>query len=306
MAWAASRILAPAGVVGEQLAILPARLGFAAPSPWLALQLIVDESRAASLKDLFGPGFLSWSAAWFFLFWALVLWVRKRRLANLPEGLFLIFAAGVTALTLLFARDKVLLGPVAAIALGVLLGEFAAKKRWLIAAALAVCLVVTAYHSIRIAISRRSDVEPTYAAAIRYLGENAPAGTTILSPWEFGYDLQAYSGRATATDGLLEAPLNRERIAAFAHAAFEPAPDSMLALARRVNAGYLLAPPSDHLYGIALVAGVPFRDKLASGQALEPDESQGVLVQMSVLGRSYPGIEKVFERGAYRVYRVRG
>jgi hypothetical protein len=27
---------------------------------------------------------------------------------------------------------------------------------------------------------------------------------------------------------------------------------------------------------------------------------------MSVLGRSYPGIEKVFESGAYRVYRVRG
>jgi hypothetical protein len=54
------------------------------------------------------------------------------------------------------------------------------------------------------------------------------------------------------------------------------------------------------------VAGVPFRDKLATGRPLDPEEAQGVLVQMAVLGRSYPDFEKVFESGGYRVYRVRG
>ena len=299
LAWVVSRIVAPAGVVGEQFAILPARLGLApARSPWLALQLLVEESRAASLRELFGPGFLSWSAPWFF---AAPFFLRRR--LDAAAALFAVFAVGVTALTLLFARDKVLLGPVAAVALGGLLFELG-PRRW-IAAALAVCLAVTAYDAVQIAISRRSEPEPAYAAAIRYLAEHSPPGSTILSPWEFGYDLQAYAGRATATDGLLEAPVNQRRIAAFARAAFAPAPDSLLALARETNASYLLVPPSDRLYGLALVAGVPFRDKLATGRALEPAEAQGVLVQMSVLGRSYSGVEKELESGSYRVYRVR-
>lgn len=299
IAWVVSRVVAPAGVVGEQFAILPARLGLApARSPWLALQLLVEESRAASVRELFGPGFLSWSAPWFF---AAPFFLRRR--LDAAVALFAVFAAGVTALTLLFARDKVLLGPIAAIALGGLLLELL-PRRWL-AAALAVCLAVTTYDAVQIAISRRPEAEPTYAAAIRYLTEHAPPGSTILSPWEYGYELQAYASRPTATDGLLEAPVNQRRIAAFARAAFAPAPDSLLALARETNASYLLVPPSDRLYGIALVAGVPFRDKLATGRALAPEEAQGVLMQMSVVGRSYPGVEKELESGAYRVYRLR-
>ena len=46
-----------------------------------------------------------------------------------------------------------------------------------------------------------------------------------------------------------------------------------------------------------LLSGTP-------GTPLTRAEADRVLVQMMVLGRDYPGFEKVFERGGYRVYRV--
>jgi hypothetical protein len=93
---------------------------------------------------------------------------------------------------------------------------------------------------------------------------------------------------------------------AFAGAGMAHAPDSLAAFCRRHRSGWLLVPPSTHLYGLAVVARAPFVAKLLPGKPLTPAEADRVLVQMMVFGREYPGFEKVFEKDRYRVYRVSG
>jgi hypothetical protein len=155
-----------------------------------------------------------------------------------------------------------------------------------------------------LALSRRPALAPGLRDALAYLRERTPAEAIVMSPWEHGYELQTYARRAAVTDGLIESAENQRRIVAFAHAAMESSPDSLAGLCRRYQAGWLLVPPSTHLYGVAAVARAPFAAKLLAGAHLTPTEADRVLVQMMVLGREYPGFAKVFESGQYRIYRV--
>jgi asparagine N-glycosylation enzyme membrane subunit Stt3 len=317
---ALARVFAREGVVGEQLGIVPARLlalfGFhAVTTPMLDLQLTVQEMAATPPIALLGPGFLSLSAPWF-LASPVLAWLAARRpgLARLRQSsdalaLFFAYCAGVLVATLLFERNKVMLGPLVAIALGVLLARWLARPtalRIALAVALGACMAAAAFDGAMLAFSRTPDPDRDEMAVLAWLGAHTPAGTIVLAPWEAGYELQAYAERPTVIDGLLESRENGARIEALARTSFAVAPDSMIALARRYGARYLVVPPSDHLYALGWVAHVPFRDKLVRGIPLDPDESQGTMTQMMVLGRSYPGLEKVFEQGTWRVYAVRG
>jgi asparagine N-glycosylation enzyme membrane subunit Stt3 len=314
-----SRVFAHQGVVGEQLGIVPARalamFGFhAVTTPMLDLQLTVQEMEPASPLALLGPGFLSLSAPWFFASPVLA-WLaagrpgwRKVRQMSDALALFVALGAGALVATLLFDRNKVLLGPLAAMAFGVLLAQWLRKPgalRRTLAVVLGLCMAATAFDGTTLAFSRTPDPDRDEMAVLAWLAAHTPGNAVVLAPWEVGYELQTYAGRAAVTDGLLESRENGARIEALARASFDSAPDSLLALAHRDHASYLIVPPSDHLYALAWVANVPFRDKLVRGVPLDPAESQGVMTQMMVLGRSYPRIEKQFEQGSWRVYAVR-
>jgi asparagine N-glycosylation enzyme membrane subunit Stt3 len=316
---ALTRVFAHQGVVGEQLGIVPARalalLGFhAATTPMLDLQLTVQEMAATPPLALMGPGFLSLSAPWFVASPVLA-WLaagkpgtRKLRQSSDALALFVAFCAGTLFATLLFERNKVLLGPLVAIAFGALLAQWLKKPaalRIALAVALGVCMAAASFDGTMLAFSRTPNPDTNEMAVLAWLGARTPSNAIVLAPWEVGYELETYAGRAAVTDGLLESHENGARIEALARAAFDPAPDSLLALARRHGASYLVVPPSDHLYALGWVARVPFRDKLARGIPLDPGEQQGVMTQMMVLGRSYPGLEKQFEQGSWRVYAVR-
>jgi len=320
LAGAVSRVFPHESVVGGEMGVVPARvlalLGFrAATTPMIGLQLEVQEMAATPLGGLFGPGVLSWSAIWFVAA-PILLWLaggrpgmRKLRQSSDVTALFGALCAGTLLATLLFERNKVLLGPLAAMALAVLVARWLAKPSGLhtaLAIALGVCAAVTGYDATEIAFSRTPNPDRDEWATLAWLGDHTPKDAVVLAPWELGYEIQSYAARAAVTDGLLESRENGARIEALARDAFLSSPDSLIALARRCGAAYLVVPPSDHLYSLAWVAQVPFKDKLVRGIPLELDEAQGVMTQMMVVGRSYPGLEKIFEQGSWRVYAVRG
>jgi hypothetical protein len=160
-----------------------------------------------------------------------------------------------------------------------------------------------AWASWQIVTTRTPAIGPELAAAYAYLRENAAPGAVLLGPWERGYELQTHAGRPAVMDGLLESAENQRRIIAFARAALARPPDSLAAFADRYDAAYLLVPPSTQLYGVALLAEVSFLDKLIPGIPLTPVEADRTLIRMMVFGRDEPGFRKVFDQGAYRVYR---
>jgi hypothetical protein len=319
--WGLARLLPQSNPYAGTFALVPAKLAAAFGArpelpPIVALELGIQELASLPPLGLLGPGVLSWLAPWFVATPFLLAWGAgggmRRRLGTLAAApaLFTTLCLAMTFVTLLFERNKVLLAPLVAIACGGLAGTLGdgARGRRAARAALAilfaVCSAATAFHAVMLATSRRPALAPGLGEALEFLRDQTPAGAVVMSPWEHGYEVQAYAGRATTMDGLIESPENQRRIVAFARAAMMQAPDSLAALCARHGAGWLLVPPSTHLYALAVVARAPFLAKLLPGTPLTPAEADRVLVQMMVLGRDYPGFEKVFERDGYRAYRV--
>jgi hypothetical protein len=342
--WGAGRLFSRPDPYAATFALVPAKLAIAfgarpALPPIVALELGIEELTSLSPLGLLGAGALSWLGPWFIASPLLLAWgaSARRRLESLAlaPALFAVLCAAMTALTLLFERNKVLLAPLAAVACGGLAARLIAGARRPRAGAAAphsrrpdarasmaprlersaaasaalgilfgVCAAVTAYDAIMLAASRRSTFQPEYREALEFLRDRTPAEAVVMSPWEHGYEVQAYARRATVMDGLIESAKNQRRIVAFAEAAMMPAADSLAQLCRRHRAEWLLVPPSTHLYSVAVVARAPFVAKLLPGIPLTRAEADRVLVQMMVLGRSYPGFEKVFERDGYRIYRA--
>jgi oligosaccharyl transferase STT3 subunit len=315
-----ARLAARIDPYAATFALVPAKLALAFgahpdPSPIVSLQLSIQELASLPPLGLFGPSALSWLAPWFIA--APFLLAReaggnlRRRLASLTPApaLFAVLCVAMTLVTLLFERNKVLLGPLVAIACGGLPMGFAARGRGAataraLAILLVVCEAVAAYHAAMLAISRRPAFAPAYREALEFLRDRTPRDAIVMSPWEHGYELQTCARRASVTDGLIESAENQRRIVAFAEAAMTQTPDSLAALCRSHGAEWLLVPPSTHLYGVATVARAPIAAKVLAGVPLKPAEADRALVQMMVLGREYPGFARVFERDQYRIYRV--
>lgn len=313
-------------------------LGAAAPLTRLALN--VEELTGSSWSELLGPGGLSWLGPWF-LVCPLVLWLAAgrpsaRRLSELPDAaaLFGFLALALAGITLLFTRNKVVLAPMAAIAIGALVpallptrarsrpepaaearkrqrGRRAAaapgRTRWASLAALGLlllCVALTARDAVLLAVTRTSRLDPDLARALEWLRQETPPGAIVLSTWERGYEIQTYAGRRTLTDGLLEDPVDQQRIVGIARAWMQPAPDSLAAWCALSGAGYVLVPPSNYLHAIAVLTDWPSTWKVGEGIPLRPEEADALLVRMMVLGESPAPFEKAFESGSWRIYRV--
>jgi oligosaccharyl transferase STT3 subunit len=317
--WAVAGLFPRPDPYAATLALVPAKLATAfgarpEASPIVSLELGIEELASISPLGLLAPGVLSWLAPWFLAAPFLLLWnagggMRRGLEALAPApALFASLCIAMTVGTLLFERNKVLLAPLAAVACGGLPLGFGARARGRVgvplAILLAVCGAVTGYHATMIVLSRRPHLDGALRDAMAFLRDHTPADAIVMAPWDHGYETQTYAVRATVTDGLIESAENQRRIVAFAQAALSRAPDSLAALCARRRAGWLLVPPSTQLYSPAVLVGLPFISKLMEGTPLTPAEADRVLIHMMVLGRSYPGFEKVFERDEYRIYRV--
>ena len=259
-----------------------------------------------------------------------------------PEALLLgALTLALAILTVLLVRNKVLLAPMAAMVCG---GSWCAlrpggrtapgadgaapgrparvprkpnvrgprprRRAWTAlrvggALAFAACVAVTLRDGVWLSGTRQSRLDPRFRAALEALRDATPPGATVLTLWSDGYDVQRYAGRATVVDGFLEGDEARRRLVETAGALMQTSTDSLAAVCRRYGARWLLVPPSPSLYGVAVITGYPFIDKLVPpGVPLTRAEGDRVIIRMMVLGDAEPPFEKVFDRDNYRIYRL--
>jgi hypothetical protein len=302
------------------------------PSPMSSIALSVTELQGSTIGELFGPGALSWLGVPFVAAPLVWLVARRRiggiraRLAPAP-ALLAWLSAGLVAVTVLFSRNKIVLAPLVAVVIGGLFQALAPTGptdaeprpprprgrgrgagtgsliRNTARALLAALILATAWDAVSLALTRESRMEPDQRRALEFLARETPPGAVVLAPWERGYEIQAYAGRRTVMDGLLEDPLNQRRIIGIAGAWLAPRTDSLSAWCERTGANYLLVPPSPALYGIARLTDWSATWKTRDGVPLTREEADRVLVRMMVLGESPPPFERVFQSGRWRVFR---
>jgi hypothetical protein len=156
-------------------------------------------------------------------------WPRRRPLiappaARAAPGLALLHTATLALflLTLLFARNKVLAGPLLALYPALLLDGIrraGGRARAHVAAALLLAaLAWTAHDAWRLARILPARLDPETRSALAWLRTEARPGDVVLGDWGRGYVVQLEAGLPTVTDGFLELPEMRRRIAAFGDA----------------------------------------------------------------------------------------
>jgi len=274
-----------------------------------SIALSVDELRGTTIGELFSPGSFSWLAVPF-LAAPLVRIVARRRTGGIrarlgpAPALLAWLSAGLIAGTLLFSRNKIVLAPLAAVVIGGLFEALAptgpaggearprlrrprSRDRGAGAGSVArnagrvlvvACILATAKDAVSLALTRESRLDPGERSALEFLARATPPEAVVLAPWDRGYQIQAYAGRKTVVDGLLEDPLNQRRIIGIAGAWLAPRTDSLAAWCERTGANYLLVPPSSALYGIAVLTDWPAAWKTRVGVPLTREDADRVLV----------------------------
>jgi hypothetical protein len=311
-----ARHAAPYESIGRLLA---ARVAGHAGDPITALMLNVEELFALPPLYLFAPQQLFASGlvliAAPFLFWP-----RRgpRAPALAPAGtpsagpmrppspapaLFAWLLVAFAALTLLFYRDKVLLAPLVAILVGCAWSASTTRPRaW--RALIAACALATAVAGVWLAATRHSRLDPDLAATLDFVREHTPAGARVVSAWEYGYDVQRRASRATLVDGLLESAQNQRDIVALDAAFMARGPDSLAALCRARGAEWVLVPPPDRLYTVAVVTRESFLPRLEAGERLDPADLDRALIQLMLADGPVGPFAPVFARGEWKLYRL--
>jgi hypothetical protein len=215
----------------------------------------------------------------------------------------LAFWHGATAILLLatsvFARNKVLLGPLLALypalcwrGLG---GRRSPAVRRLGLALLVAAGAWTGADAFRLARILPVRLDPDDRRAIAWLKSAGRPGDVLLGDWGRGYAVEWHAGLASATDGLLEVPGMPERIAAFAHALYAEDPGPLADLCREVGARFLWV-PGDKRRVHATYAGL---DPTAYfvGPGATPRGARTVYARL-LAGEPLPGIRPQFRAGA--------
>jgi hypothetical protein len=264
----------------------------------------------------------------------------KKIVAGIPSRHFVL--AGLTVAMLVLAlfmyRTKVLLAPVVAVAVAGLLprllapawprprrprdreserrGERAARgpvrraggesggssMRPVLVWRLIASLGANLWLSVVITATRASRMPAGQRAALRFLATETPAGATVGSLWENGFEIPSYAGRRSVVDGFLESGDGAARVVDQAHAALDRSPEPLAQWCRRYGASYLLVPPSTRLMSVALIVDPVLTGKLDRNEHLTQPEADRTLIRMMVFGRDEPPFRKVFERDLWRVY----
>jgi hypothetical protein len=165
-------------------------------------------------------------------------------------GLGVWHAATITffALTLLFARNKVIAGPLLAL-YPALLADAAGRRmaggrarRFLLLGLAGLGLLWCANDARRLVEILPARRDPETRAVLQWLRSAARPGDVVLGDWGRGYAIQLATGLPTVTDGLLELPAMRRRIAAFAAALYAENERDLLALCRAHGARFVWVP----------------------------------------------------------------
>ncbi len=176
-----------------------------------------QELGGVRLSDMFGWLFLSFSGI--FVISYIFFYFSNKVRANIERDILFVFIVFFTILTFIFSRNKIILGPLAALTLGESVdAAFRYKKtvRFMILALITIAFIKTGYDSYRLAVTRYTNTKigPYLKQALIAINKFTASDSVILSYWADGYPIQTYCNRPTITDGLFESPEIVKRIIA--------------------------------------------------------------------------------------------
>jgi hypothetical protein len=138
-------------------------------------------------------------------------------------------------------------------------------------------------------------------AAFEWIRLNTPVDRAVLTSWQQGYELSAYTGRPAVADGFLESRENVRRIMEIAAAAMSPSSDSLARLCDHYGADVVLVSPGASLYTMALLTDPPLAESIRLGRRLTSSQADRVQIQM-MRGRPIDHFVKAFEQDRWRIY----
>jgi hypothetical protein len=103
---------------------------------------------------------------------------------------------------------------------------------------------------------------------------------------------------------LLESAQNQRDIIALDAAFMARGPDSLAALCRARGVEWVLVPPPDRLYTVAVVTRESFLPKLEAGERLDPADLDRALIQLMLADGPVGPFAPVFARGEWKLYRL--
>jgi asparagine N-glycosylation enzyme membrane subunit Stt3 len=293
----------PADRLGDALGW---KLGRHPAGPAAALLATATELESPRLAHLLAPDYFSALGPCALLF-ALGRRFPRRRPALTPPApgaeSGLRFWHGATALlfvaTLVFARNKVLLGPFLALYPALLWrglrGRRSVALRRIGLGLLLGAAVLTCADAFRLTRILPVRLDPDDRRALTWLRSAAHPGDVLLGDWGRGYAVEWHGGLASATDGLLEVPGMAERIAAFGHALYAEDPRPLAELCRQVGARFLWV-PGDKRRVHALYAGLD-PTVYFDGPRVTARGGRTVFARL-LRGEPLPGIRPQFRAGA--------
>lgn len=258
----------------------------------------MEPARMFSLKYLSFCGILM-------LGYLTLYFTRRKRSAK--EDLFFVFLTFFLVLTFIFARNKILLGPLVAISAGECV-MFALNRKKTIKVALlvliAIFIVKTGYDAYGLAVTRYPNTKlvPERKVTLLFINRELPKDAVILSYWSDGYFIQTYCNRPTITDGLFESPEIIKRVFGLGKIYYTGSEKDLLRFCKKYGATYLLV-PTDRKFVYAASAGVDYADYYGSNAPTRL-ATKTVLYKLIFRPGELEYFKQVYKNKKFILYRV--
>jgi len=262
------------------------------------------ELRRATLPDMFSAKYFSFSFI-FVLFYFFAYFRKKTR--TMQEKILFIFLSFFLALTFIFSRNKLLLGPLAALTLGEgMTFAFKTNKRLKGIAILLIIIMLakTGYDSYTLVTTRQphTKIRPNFKDALAVINEKTPKDAVILCFWSDGYPVQTYCNRPTIVDGLLESPEIIRRIVEVSEIFYSYNEDNLWAFCKKYGATHVLM-PKNKKQATADFAGSKYAERyLQEGVAAT---NGTVLYKLIFTPEESNKFDYLYGNGEYNLYRVK-
>jgi len=169
----------------------------------------------------------------------------KNRGDQLQKDIIFIFLLFFFAITLIYSRNKVILGPLAAITLGegalLALGSKKVLRRLLLSLII-IALIITLSDSLILASlgRRQTKIRPTLKDMLGYINKEIPKDSVVLCDWTEAYPIQTYCHLPTITDSLYESPETVRRIMAISRIYYSKDEDELLGFCKEYGVTHIL------------------------------------------------------------------
>jgi len=262
------------------------------------------ELKGTSLKEMFSGRYLSFSGIFVILYFVSYFGNKAR---DVKRGTVSIFLILFLALTFIFSRNKIILGPLVALAMGEGF-DFALKKKKALGS-LILCIAIvaiskTGFDSYRLATTRyrETKLRPHLKQILTFVNENVPKNAVLLCHWPDGYPIQTFCNRPTTTDSLLESPEIVNRIMSLSKIYYSYSEKDLVDFSNKYGARYILV-PTNKKRAYAIYNGLKYTDYYRQGKPTE-GRPETLLDKLIFKPEKLTLLRLLYSNKEYRLYRT--